>query len=92
MNLRILLLKTEKLSDFLRRGSKGFHSIMVDGKKDFLKMFCFVFRRGMLCVFRVEYKECLVGIKLKAYLGFSFSKIVFYPLLLLLRLDMRYIE
>ena len=32
-NSRILLLKTEKLSDFLRQGSKLFHSIMVNGKK-----------------------------------------------------------
>ena len=46
MNLRIiLLLKTEKLSGFLRRGSCCsmllFHSIMVDEKKIFEKVvFC----------------------------------------------------
>ena len=65
MNLWILLLKTKKLSDFLRWGSKLFNSVMVAGKK--------VFRR-MLCIFRVEWNERLVGIKLKIYLGFSFSK------------------
>ena len=32
MNLRILILRIETLSDFLRRGSKFFHSIMLDGK------------------------------------------------------------
>ena len=82
---------------------------MVDGNKEFLKELCFVFRRGILCTFRVEYNERLVGIKLKRYLGFLFSKtssnlegtpipildrffLLMYPLLLLLRLDMGYIE
>ena len=37
MNLRILVLKTEKLPDFLKRGSKLFHSVMVDVKTEFLK-------------------------------------------------------
>ena len=40
MNLRILLLKTKKLSDFLRWGSRLFHSIIPDGKKEFLKKLC----------------------------------------------------
>ena len=64
-----LLLKTEKLSNFLRWGSRLFHSIMVDGRKEFLKKLRFLLRRGMLCIFRVEYNECLVGIKLNRYLG-----------------------
>ena len=75
MKLKILLLKTENFSDFLRQGSKLFHSIMVDRKKEFLKKLCFVLRKGMLCIFRVEYNERLVGIKLNRYLGFLFSKI-----------------
>ena len=33
MSLRILVLKTKKLSDFLTQWSKLFHSIMVDQKK-----------------------------------------------------------
>ena len=34
-------------------------SKMVDGKKEFLKKLCFVLRREMLCIFRVEYDERL---------------------------------
>ena len=42
MNLRIFFFKTKKFSDFLRWGSRLFHSIMVDGKKVFEKvLFCF---------------------------------------------------
>ena len=37
MNLRILVLKTEKMFDFLKRGSKLFHSTIVDGKKKLWK-------------------------------------------------------
>ena len=75
MNLRILLLRTKK-SDFLRWGPSLSHSIMVDGKKEFLKKLCFIksFYKGILWIFRVEYNEHLVGIKLNRYLGFSFSK------------------
>ena len=69
MNLRILVLKTDKFSD-----SRLFHLIMVDGKKEFLKKLCFVLTSGILCIFRAEYNERLVGIKLNRYLGFSFSK------------------
>ena len=67
MNLRILLLKTEKLSGFLIWGSRLFHSVIVDGKKEFLKIF--VLTRGILCVFRVVYNKRLVG--------FSFSKTLY---------------
>ena len=81
MNLRILLLRTKKSSDFLRWGPSLSHSIMVDGKKEFLKKLCFIFfvfykkfLQGILWIFRVEYNEHLVGIKLNRYLGFSFSK------------------
>ena len=35
MILRVLILKTKKLSDFLRWGSKLFYSIMADRKKKF---------------------------------------------------------
>ena len=73
-SLRILLLKPEKSSDFLRWGSRLFHSVMVDEKKKFLKKLCFVLTRGILYIFRVEYNEHLVEIKLTRYLGFSFSR------------------
>ena len=36
---------------------------MVDGKKELLKKLSFVFGRGMLRTFRVEYNELLVAIK-----------------------------
>ena len=71
MNLRILVLKTDKFSD-----SRLFHLIMVDGKKEFLKKLCFVLTRRILCIFRVEYNERLVGIKLNGYFVFSLSKIL----------------
>ena len=45
---RILLLKTEKLSDSPRRASRLFYSIMVDGKKQFLKKLYFVLTKGIL--------------------------------------------
>ena len=51
MKLRIFLLKTEKFSDFLKSGSSLFQSVMVDGKEELLKKLCFVFRRGILCIF-----------------------------------------
>ena len=64
MNSKILLLKIEKFSDFLRWGSRLFHSVMFDGKKEFLKKLCFVLTGEILCIFRVEYNKRLVGIKL----------------------------
>ena len=38
MNLKISVLKTEKLSDFLKRVSMTFQSTMADKKEEFLKM------------------------------------------------------
>ena len=66
-----MVLRTGKLSGFLRRGSELLDSIMVVGKKEFWKKLSFVFRRG---IFWVEYYKNLAGIKLKSYLGFLFSK------------------
>ena len=43
---------------------------MVDAKEVFLKKLRFVFRRGLLHVFRVQYNDCLAGIKLKDILDF----------------------
>ena len=62
LTLRILVLKAEKLSGFLKQGSKLFHSVMVSGNKFFLKKLCFVFRRGMLCTFRADYNN-ITGVK-----------------------------
>ena len=87
---------------------------MVDEKKEFLKKLCFVFRRGMLCIFRVEHNKHLAE---KIFRIFIFQELIKkgkvfytsvdlertlipilerfllkYTLLLLLRLDMGYIE
>ena len=48
MKLSIFSLKTQILLEFLRLKSKSFHSIIVDGKKEFLKKLCFVLIRGIL--------------------------------------------
>ena len=65
MNLRILVLKSDKYSAFLRPESNLFHSMIVDGKNKFLKKLRFVLRRRMFSMFLVEYNISLTGIKLK---------------------------
>ena len=42
MKLSIFSLKTETLLEFLKLGSKLFHSIIADGKNEFLKNLYFV--------------------------------------------------
>ena len=64
MNLRILVLKSDKLSAFLRPGSNLFHSMIVDGKNEFLKKLWFVLRRGMFSAFLFKYNVRLTGIKI----------------------------
>ena len=61
MKLSIFSLKTEILLEFLRLGSKLFHSIIADGKKEFLKKFCFVLIRGILLSVLVAYDVHLTG-------------------------------
>ena len=51
MNLRMLSLKELKLVEFPIAGSRLFHSIMVDGKKVFLKKLCLIFIKGISLVF-----------------------------------------
>ena len=68
MNLGILLLKNLKAVRFSK------HLIAFDGKKQFLNKLGFVFRRRMLCIFRVKFNECLGRIRSKRYLGFLFPK------------------
>ena len=48
MNLKILLLKAEKVSEFLIFKSKLFHSMAVDGEKGFLKNLCLALKWIML--------------------------------------------
>ena len=74
MKLSIFSLKTEILLEFLRLGSKLFHSIIADGKKEFLKKLCFVLIRGILLSVLVAYDVHLTGMRWKRYFGCSFLK------------------
>ena len=67
MNLRILVLKSDKLSAFLKPGYNLFHSMIVNGKNEFLKKLWFVLRRGMFSEFLVGCNVRLTRIKLKRY-------------------------
>ena len=55
-------------------GSKLFHSITADGKKEFLKKLCFVLIRGILPTVLVAYGVLLTRMRLKRYFGCSFLK------------------
>ena len=63
MNLRMLVLKSDKLSAFLRPGPSLFHSRIVDGKNEFLKKLWFALRKGIFSAFLVGYNVGLTGIK-----------------------------
>ena len=67
MNLRMLVLKSDKLSDFLRPGSSLFHSMIVDGKNELLKTLWFALRKGIFSAFLLGYNVGLTGIKLRRY-------------------------
>ena len=64
INFRILFLKSTKLFEFRRLGSKLFHSLNVEGKKEFLKL-CLILKQGILSVFLVVYAWVFSGISLK---------------------------
>ena len=53
MSLRMLSLKELKLVELRVAGSSLLQSIMVDGKKVFLKKLCFIFIKGILLVLLV---------------------------------------
>ena len=67
-NFRIQLLKT-KIFEFRRIGSKLCHSVIVEGKKEFLKMLVVMFKKGMLLTFLVAYPWVFSGISSKRYWG-----------------------
>ena len=48
INFKILFLKAEKVLEFLIFKSKLFHSMTVDGKKEFIKKICLPLKRGIL--------------------------------------------
>ena len=75
MKLSIFSLKTEILLEFLRLGSKLFHSIITDGKKEFLKKLCFVLIRGILLSVLVAYGVHLTGMRWKGILDVHFWKL-----------------
>ena len=70
MNCKMYFLKINGLLEFRRLVSNLFHSMIVDGKKEFLKKLCFVFKKGKVETFLVVHNECLTEIKLKRYCGF----------------------
>ena len=55
MNLSILFLKTSKFFEFRRVESKLFHSMIVEGKKEFLKKLCLMLKKGMSSTFLVAH-------------------------------------
>ena len=63
IKLSIFSFKTEILLEFLRLGSKLFHSIIADGKKEFLKKSCFALIRGILPTVLVAYGVLLAGMR-----------------------------
>ena len=67
MNFRILFLKSTKLFEFPRVGSKLLHSMIVEGKQEFLKKLCLILKQGMLLTFLVAYQCVFSGISSKRY-------------------------
>ena len=55
MNLRIFDLKMLNVSELRMLESNLFHSMMVDGKHEFLKNWCFTLIQGIFCAFLVLY-------------------------------------
>ena len=69
------ILKSTNLFEFRRVGSKLFHSMIVEGKKEFLKKLYLILKQGMLSAF--AYAWVFSGISLKRYwviLFFKFCK------------------
>ena len=71
MNIRILVLKTDKHSTFLGPGSNLFYSVIEKRTRFKKRMYL---RKGMFSVFLVEYDVRVTRIKLKRYWGCSLFK------------------
>ena len=69
-------MKSTKLFGFGRVGSKLSHSMIVEGRKEFLKKQCLVLKQGMLSTFLVANAWVFSGISLKIYLGLFFVNFV----------------
>ena len=61
INFKILFLKAEKVLEFLIFKSKLFHSMTVDGKKEFIKKICLSLKRGILQLILVLYAWLTLG-------------------------------
>ena len=55
INFRILFLKTATFFEFQRIGSKLFHTMIVEGKKEISKKLCQMLKKRMLSTFLVVY-------------------------------------
>ena len=62
-----MFLKSAKLFEFLSVRSELFHSMIVEGKKEFLKKLCLILKQGMLSTFLVAYAWVFSGISLQRY-------------------------
>ena len=69
INFKILLLKAEKALEFLVFKSKLFHSMTVEGKKEFIKKLCLSLKRVILSLVLVLYPLLTLGSILKRYSG-----------------------
>ena len=70
INVKILFLKAEKVLEYLIFTSKLFHSITVDGKKEFVKKWCLPLKRRILSLVLVLYALLLtLGSILERYSG-----------------------
>ena len=67
INFKILFLKSTKPFEFQRVGSKLFHSMVLEGKEEFLKNLCLVLKQRMLSTFLIAYAWVFSGIGLKRY-------------------------
>lgn len=76
-NLSILFLKTIKVFEFRRLGSKLFHSMIVEVNMEFLKKLCLMLKKGMLSTFLVAYAWTCSDISFKKVLEtFAFVNFV----------------
>ena len=69
INFKILFLKAEKVLEYLIFKSKLFHSITVDGKKEFIKKWCLPLKRRILSLVLVLYALLTLGSILERYSG-----------------------
>ena len=78
LHFKILFLKSTKVFEFRRVGSKLFHSMIVEVRKEFLKKLCImILKQVMLSTFLVAYTWVFSGYYFKTILGtFAFVNFV----------------